>query len=166
MRSQLTYKYKLETLTAENDISYYLLGAFITDGCIHVAKTKKSPISASIASCDYDWLELIRKQLCPKKPIIKTETCFRTFYTYKKMTDWFIDHGVLPNKSLTCKVPNIPEQFIPDFLRGCIDGDGSLGLYNKSYKLKDGTKKIYKNIKNINCSLTSGSKDFINGISK
>jgi len=31
------YKYNIRTLTNENDISYYILGAFMSDGCIRPA---------------------------------------------------------------------------------------------------------------------------------
>jgi intein/homing endonuclease len=156
------YSYNLETLTAEDDISCYLLGAFITDGCIHTSKKCWYKRAISIASCDYNWLEIIRAQLCPDKPITKGRTCFRIVFTYDKMTDWFIEHGILPNKSLTAVVPNIPEQFVPDFLRGCMDGDGCIGMYDKKYKTKQGIKTC----KCPECYICSASPVFINNISK
>lgn len=41
--------------------------------------------------------------------------------------------GGIPAKSLTVKFPNIPENYISDFLRGNFDGDGSI-YYDKSNK--------------------------------
>ena len=32
--------------------------------------------------------------------------------------------GIKPNKSYTVTMPKIPKQFMPDFIRGVIDGDG------------------------------------------
>lgn len=156
------YNYKFETLMEENDISYYLLGAFITDGCIHTNKNNNKKRSISIASCDYDWLELIRNILCPDKPIKKERTCFRLYISYNKITDWFIAQGILPNKSLTVKIPNIPKQFVPDFLRGCMDGDGCIGMYDEKYKTKQGIKTC----KRPQAYICSASFDFIDGISK
>ena len=34
--------------------------------------------------------------------------------------------GLTPKKSLTILKLDVPSQFFPDFLRGCIDGDGSI----------------------------------------
>lgn len=71
----------------------------------------------------------------------------------KQLHDDLIKLGVFPNKSLTISFPNVellPKEYIFDFLRGVIDGDGSIGLYNTS----NGFKKPH-------ISLISGSEIFI-----
>jgi len=46
------YKYNLQTLYNENEKSYYLLGAFMTDGCVQ--RNEKSSWNVSISSKDVD----------------------------------------------------------------------------------------------------------------
>ncbi len=42
---------------------------------------------------------------------------------------FLLDIGLTPNKSKTLKELNIPDYFFFDFLRGCIDGDGSIDVH-------------------------------------
>lgn len=51
------------------------------------------------------------------------------------------------NKSLKCSFPYVPKKYLPDFIRGCWDGDGCI------YYKKTGYSSV----------LTSGSKRFIYG---
>lgn len=126
------------------EILYYLLGAFITDGCITVNgrrnKTYSSWIS-SIISQDADWVELIRNVICPQLPFKNYGNGGYVLQITNKTTgEWFIKHGCVPRKSLIVEYPVVPEQYFPDFLRGCIDGDGSI---SSSINKKTG-KIIYK----------------------
>lgn len=53
-------------------------------------------------------------------------------FTSPKLTKKLINIGITPNKSLTLKWPDIiTEEFAPAFLRGYIDGDGSIGIYKR-----------------------------------
>jgi hypothetical protein len=128
--------YNLKTFQNEDDISYYLLGAFITDGCVSVLPTKKQAI---LASKDEDWISLIRDFICPEMPIKHQNNCSKIVICNTKIADWLISKECVPHKSLTVKFPNIPEKYIPDFIRGCIDGDGTLGMYKNVVKCKLGS---------------------------
>ena len=55
-------------------------------------------------------------------------------------------------KSLTAKMPYIPSEYLPDFLRGLWDGDGSI------------TKQF--NRKSYSTTLTSGSRQFVKQLQK
>ena len=50
------------------------------------------------------------------------------------MTDDLINLGCTPNKSLVLLPPNLTDDFIPHFIRGYFDGDGSIGRYNGRLK--------------------------------
>lgn len=65
-----------------------------------------------------------------------------------------------PNKSLILECPIIPTQFIPDFVRGCWDGDGTLGLY-RGFSKTQGYETIRRS-----CALFTGSKVFAEGLQK
>jgi hypothetical protein len=63
--------------------------------------------------------------------------------------------GLYPNKSLTIKFPEIPEQFLRDFIRGYLDGDGCVFLETASGIRKE------RIIKRLLIIFTSGSFDFL-----
>lgn len=123
------WTYNLETFYNEDDVSYYLLGAFMTDGCVQPSANKNSP-RISITSKDANWLELINGFICPDKPV-KNRTprnCHEATYNSNELVKWFVSKGCGPRKSLTLEFPDVPEQYLPDFLRGCYDGDGTLSF--------------------------------------
>ena len=37
--------------------------------------------------------------------------------------------GLTPRKSKTIRLPNVPEQYFKDFIRGCFDGDGCVTVW-------------------------------------
>ena len=83
------------------------------------------------------------------------ESCSICFNN-KKLHDDLIDKGVYPNKSLIIRLPEekiLSREYFYDFLRGLIDGDGSISLYDTS----NGYKKP-------SISLVSGSEEFLNDI--
>lgn len=117
---------------------------------------KKDQIASSkyvtLTSKDKDWLEIINNLICPNKPILlHGKNCYRLMYLSSKMANWFESKGCGSRKSLTLKFPQIPKQYLADFIRGCWDGDGSLSF----------TKSANKG-KNYQCqaNLTSGSLSF------
>ena len=62
--------------------------------------------------------------------------------------------GMKPRKSLNLKFPDVPKEYLRDFIRGVFDGDGSV-----FYNLKCKTEKL-------RVSFTSGSNDFIYRLEK
>lgn len=142
------YEYNLEHLNKKDDIAYYILGAVLTDGCI---KTGTSCGQVSISSSDEDWLQDIKNFVCPDKPIYfsKKDKCYTLTLSHPKIKSFFIDNGIGPRKSLSIKMPQIPIKYLPDFLRGCIDGDGCITIDNS-----------------IHCELSTGSKNFAQSLFK
>lgn len=69
----------------------------------------------------------------------------------KEIIDDIMNLGGEYNKSLSCKFPNIPIKYLPDFVRGLWDGDGCI-YYHKS-------DKAYNSV------FASGSLKFINELS-
>lgn len=71
------------------------------------------------------------------------------FISYKleinssKMVDDLIKLGCIPNKSLILLPPNLTDEYIPHFIRGYFDGDGSVGKYDNRMKITIlGTKEL------------------------
>lgn len=124
----------------------YVLGLIITDGCI----SKTGVISLSMN--DKELLEKVKKVMGSAHNITPSKHQKGLYYFHfarENMVKRLRDFGVTPRKSLEVKFPDIPEDFLPDFIRGVFDGDGSVYFDKRS--------KDYP----IRTGLYSGSKDFI-----
>lgn len=81
------YKYNLELFTNEDDLSFYLLGAAITDGCITESGTNKSSYRFSFSSADFDWIESIKNLICPEMKLIDQKTYHSFRVSSKKICE-------------------------------------------------------------------------------
>jgi hypothetical protein len=146
------YNYNLNTFYNEDANSYYLLGAFMTDGCIYTRKNRPNSKIATLTSKDEDWLKIINSKICPEKPLLNHGlNCFRLMYMSSELCNWFESKGCYQQKSLTLTMPKVPVEYLYDFIRGCWDGDGSLSFTKSANK---GTS--YQ----AQANLTSGSLKF------
>jgi hypothetical protein len=128
LRKATTRKYiaNSNAFLQENAISFYLLGAYMTDG--HICQKEHRTVFR-IASKDLEWIEKIKTILCPNKPIysFKTSECYVLEVADVASINWLASYGCVPNKSKTISVDRIiPSNYFPDFIRGLIDGDGCL----------------------------------------
>jgi hypothetical protein len=55
---------------------------------------------------------------------------FRVQFSNVLLYDFFNKIGIENNKSLTINKVNVPAALMPDFLRGLLDGDGSITIFN------------------------------------
>ncbi len=82
-----------------------------------------------------------------------TATELYYFHLYSQLLfDQLSSLGLNPKKSLNLTFPEIPYQYVPHFIRGCWDGDGTVYLESKNHRLRAG--------------IVSGSRHFIEGIIK
>lgn len=160
---ELGFKFKKHTVNEGffdelNEINSYLLGLIYTDGNI-AWNPKKGYQSLTITASEKDkgHLEGIRKLFQSSKPLLyaaKTKS-YRLIVNSKKNCQRLMKLGVTPRKSLTVKFPEfINEEQLPHFLRGVIDGDGSVYYCKRK-------RSPYFAIK-----IASGSADFITGLRK
>jgi hypothetical protein len=154
------YTYNLKCFYNDDATSYYLLGAFITDGCVYSRDKSQTVFRASISSCDIEWLNTIKDIICPQMHIInKCNNNYELRFYSQEIASWLISKGCVPRKSLILQMPEVPSRYLPDFIRGCIDGDGCIHISN--YKKKD-RKGIYQK---VICYLCSSSPNFIKSMS-
>lgn len=135
----------------------YFLGLLFADGTLSV---KKQSVRLKLSYKDLEIIESFKLFLQYDGPIKKREYSKKNknwqdqvgidIYNKKLNDDLFI-LGMVPAKSLILKMPNIPKEYLKDFIRGYYDGDG--GIY------------IYKNKKRFNIQFTSSS-EFIESLSK
>lgn len=164
--------------TWSNDMAY-ILGLWYADGYITKAGNRKTCFVFSIAlhNNDTKMLEQIMSKMNSNYKIMKHSESVKYFkISSKSIYDDIVSLGGCEQKSLALKFPqNLPNEFIPDFIRGYFDGDGSISYhaYWNTYRttFTCGTKQfleeIHKRLKQIDNSflgqLTFHNNEF-NGI--
>ena len=156
----MRYIYNSEVFTKEDHNSFYLLGLFYSDGNVY---SNGKSYECSIKSIDVSLLNSIKNLVCLNKPLIKVKNsnCYKLVFNNKIIYNWLNSWGCVPNKTKILKFPNIPEKYISHFMRGLIDGDGSIGFYKKpilrfdsaSIDLIDSFNQKL-NAMQLNCSVT------------
>ena len=115
----------------------YLLGFILADGCIIEGTYKgySDALKFGVKIRDFDILEKIKKELASGHAIslMKANDAAHLTITNQKIVNDLKTLGISYRKSLREKVPHIPLKYICDFIRGVVDGDGSISLNKKGY---------------------------------
>lgn len=122
--------------TIDTEEKAYFLGLMITDG--YVKEKKGSNLfGISLKSEDKYMIENFKKELNSDVKIYHdkrdNKECYSIEITNQKMCDDLKNFNIVPNKTYLLNDINIeliPENFRKDYLRGIIDGDGSIGIDN------------------------------------
>ncbi len=148
----------------------WVLGYIYTDGNIH--PQAQGTYCLSIPSIDLSLLQNIRKAMNSTHPIKKMEQnqkfIYKIFITRQQINNDLCRLGITPRKSLTISFPNVPDNFLPHFIRGIFDGDGSV-FFEPSRRIPlrvsstNGSVSFVprSNKSPLRVSFTSGSKKFI-----
>ena len=109
----------------------YAIGVITTDGNL-----SPDMRHINITSKDHEMVETMRKILRLTNSIGKKarggsleKKYFVLQFGDKRFYEFLLSIGLTPRKSKTLGKIEIPDVFFPDFLRGCIDGDGSIGFF-------------------------------------
>ena len=138
----------------------YVLGFWFADGYMRKEKSYRVVFS----SRDKDILLQIRHSLNSNHPLRE--------YFHKKGKSWVwqlnfcsrhLYEGLLLRGGMRCKshligFPNIPRNFLPDFIRGYFDGDGSVFYVNYI------STKNHKPRRELRSNFTSGSRQFLESL--
>jgi transposase-like protein len=140
----------------------YLLGLIMTDGNIH---KKHNSLRLEFQKRDKELCEIARSSLSPQTIITerasfrKSGPMVRVQFNSKTLCEDLSQLGVKPStKTYYNKFPDesvLPRQFQPDYIRGVIDGDGSVIISNH--------KGVTKDYKQFAVSL-SGTFDMVKGV--
>lgn len=107
----------------------YVLGFIFADGNINW-KPEKSyrALTITTAERDKEHLERIRSKLKSTKPLLYSESTksYRLIVNNITICTDLMNLGVIPRKSLSVKFPEIPEDMLSYFIKGVIDGDGTI----------------------------------------
>ena len=155
-RNYLNYTLKEDVFEKiDNPDKAYWLGVMYSDGYISKARDYTNSFGLSVSEKDLEWVEKF-KQFLNYNGTIKHYTVssgfkegtpyVRLLIGNNKVVEDLEKLGVVEHKSkiISC-LPDIP--FLDDFIRGYIDGDGSL-------------------LKRLPCFQISGNKDFLESIAK
>lgn len=130
----------------------YILGYICADGSVAWDKKRGyQSLTITASAKDKTHLEKIRKILRSTKPLLygKSTKSYRLIINSGRMCKRLMHLGISPKKSLILRFPKIPLKYLRDFIRGYIDGDGSLRYFARK-------RSPYFEI-----MISSGSKDFI-----
>jgi intein-encoded DNA endonuclease-like protein len=144
----------------------YIVGFTTADGYIWYGTRGAMILEYSIKNTDISILEFIRSEVSPNanirifdrydKRTNKTYTTAKLRIFSTKICRVLAKFGIVPNKTGKEMLPNLPENFKYDYLRGLIDGDGSFGIYPQS------TPNSYYS----RMSIASASYQFLDDINK
>ena len=123
----------------------YAIGLITTDGNL-------SPDGRhiSLTSTDAQLLETFSKclkitnKISPNTPgSLSKKPAYRIQFGDVKLYKELVKIGLTKDKSLTLGSLNVPHKYFPDFLRGHLDGDGSIIQYTDVYLSHINAKYIY-----------------------
>lgn len=126
----------------------YLLGFITADGAI-----VNEILSIEIKDDDIQLLEYAKQQINPQATITKCNGRSTSKITFgaKQIGRDLAKYGIIQNKSKTIKevpIDLIPNNLLPYYFRGLIDGDGSISEQGR-ISIYSGSEEYIKNVQNI-----------------
>jgi len=139
----------------------YAIGLIATDGNL-----SRDGRHISVVSKDLDQLEALRRCLGLRVSISAFQSkrgslAGRVQWSDRAFYKVLLLIGLTPNKSLTLGQLAIPDEYYPDFFRGCIDGDGSILVYIDRHHTARNERYVYTR---LYVSLASASRTFVDWI--
>ena len=161
------YNFNLNKFKIDSQDKFYWLGFISADGGI-------VNNSLSIELKDIDKNHLIKFNIFSENENPLTErinnqdvNCIKSVINSYELISYLKEYNIIPNKSLIFTIPEekIPEQYIMDYLRGLIDGDGCIRINNSnqiSLSFCSGNKKCieqFAKLLKLDNSITSSKTD-------
>lgn len=140
----------------------YVLGIWYADGCIFTNKGRGYYFSIKLNKKDKYLLQLILDDLNSLHNIYENnDGSVHITISSKTIYQDLIALGGKENKSLSIILPNVPDEYMYDFIRGYFDGDGSLhcskngktASFVSTYDFCMTAKKVIEKELNIHCSV-------------
>ncbi|MDP3956821.1 MAG: hypothetical protein Q8P97_02395 [bacterium] len=108
----------------------YIIGLLVTDGNL-----SKDGRHITMRSSEIEMLETFIKCLHLKNKIGSTDNQrgYRVQFGNVQFYNWLLKIGLFPAKTYTIGKISVPDEFFRDFVRGHLDGDGSIRSYEDRY---------------------------------
>lgn len=141
----------------------YFLGLITTDGCVFWKNKKLAVLTIELQSRDAYILEAFMREVkCNRKLVYnpKTDTFAATVSSTQMVQD-LEQYKVTQRSSLTQEFPsNIPHEYLSDYLRGLIDGDGSYAFYSRP------GRRVHKKAVRMCCANKAFMEAFVDCMAK
>lgn len=137
----------------------YVIGLIATDGNL-----SRDGRHLSVSSQDIELLQTVRRCLALRASITPCDVrgpCHHIQWGDRTFYEWLLTIGLMPAKSLRLGPLAVPDTVFRDFLRGCIDGDGSIVTYCDRYNAAKNPAYVYDR---LFVSLVSASPSFLRWI--
>jgi len=125
----------------------YIAGLITTDGNL-----SKDERHIDFTSSDLQLVRTFKKCLSLNNRVGRKYGSFAGTISYRlqfsnvKLYRWLLKIGLTPNKTSNLGKINIPRKYFRDFLRGHLDGDGSIVTYTDRYMEYKGTRYKYQRL--------------------
>ena len=135
---------KRKELKIEGSNLWYLVGLVTSDGCL-----SRDGRHVDITSKEYEFLRKLKDSLGLINKIgVKNKGKINEAYylqiSNRNLYEFLLSVGLTPRKSLIQDKVDVPNEFFHDFLRGLIDGDGSIrGWIHSTNKREQWSLSIY-----------------------
>lgn len=126
----------------------YAIGLITTDGSLskdkrHIIFTSTDiPLLRTFKKC----LSLNNKITISPQGFKSSKQAYRLQFGNVQFYNWLLKIGLFSNKTLTIGKMLIPDKYFPDFIRGHLDGDGSIITYPDRYLTHIKAKYVYKRL--------------------
>jgi len=113
----------------------YMLGFILADGCIIEGTYRgySDSLKFGVQKRDVDILEKIKKELSSSHKISLCKNADHFSITNQVIVNDLKKLGITYRKSLKENIPNVPQKYVRDFIRGIVDGDGSISFDKRNY---------------------------------
>lgn len=109
----------------------YIVGLLVTDGNL-----SKDGRHLNFRSSDMDLILTVKRLLTLQAHILENSNdtyakkpCYRLDWSDITFYNWLVSIGLMPAKSLIIGAIDVPDRYFRDFLRGHLDGDGTVMSY-------------------------------------
>lgn len=123
----------------------YVVGLITTDGCLSSDKRH-----IMFTSKDLDLIKTFYRLLGLQNKIGRTTNstgwAYRAQFGDVQFYCWLLTIGLTPKKSKTLGAIKVPDKYFIDFLRGHLDGDGSITTYSDRYNTCKKSKYVYQRL--------------------
>lgn len=148
------YTFNFDNFKKDSSDKYYWLGFLGADGAI-----VKNTLSIELKSIDKKHLEKFNNFFQNTNNIVErinnlNVKCVKTQINSYELVEYLKQYNIYQNKSLTFTIPidKIPKQFLMDYIRGLIDGDGCVRINNHhqiSLEFCSGNQECVKQFRDI-----------------
>lgn len=126
------YEFNEEILDTWTPESAYFLGWVVSDGSVYDV-TNSDTRAVVIEIQDKEVLETLRQILGHSKELTTSRGHWKLRVHSMHLVKRLNELGVKPHKSFNVTMPPVPESMLSHFVRGVVEGDGSLVLQSRGY---------------------------------